>query len=91
MKRTEIRELFAAPDSFGGKEITVCGWVRSIRDQKSLAFIQLSDGGTHLPLQVVMFDSLSNYKEIAGQNVGAALIVHGMFKLTTEAKQPFEV
>ena len=91
MKRTEIRELFASPESFGGKEITVCGWVKSIRDQKSLAFIQLSDGGTHLPLQVVMFDSISNYKEIAGQNVGAALIVHGVFKLTPEAKQPFEV
>ena len=91
MKRTEIRELFASPESFGGKEITVCGWVKSIRDQKRMAFIQLSDGGTHLPLQVVMFDSIENYKEIAGQNVGAALIVHGLFKLTPEAKQPFEV
>ena len=91
MKRIEIRELFAAPEDFSGKEITVCGWVKSIRDQKSLAFIQLSDGSTHLPLQVVMFDSISNYKEIAGQNVGAALIVHGVFKLTPEAKQPFEL
>ncbi len=91
MKRTEIRELFDTPESFGGKEITVCGWVKAIRDHKSMAFIHLSDGSCHLPLQVVMFDSVSNYSEIAAQNVGAALVVKGMFKLTPDAKQPFEV
>ena len=34
---------------------------------------------------------LDNYKEIAGQNVGAALIVTGTLVLTPEAKQPLEV
>ena len=91
MKRTEIRELFASPESFEGKEITVCGWIKAIRDQKHMAFIHLSDGSTHTPLQVVMFDSVSNYSEIAAQNIGAALIVKGLFKLTPEAKQPFEI
>ena len=91
MKRTEMRELFAAPEKFSGQEITVCGWIKAIRDQKHMAFIHLSDGSTHLPVQVVMFDTVSNYSEIAGQNIGAALVVKGIFKLTPEAKQPFEV
>ncbi len=32
-----------------------------------------------------------HYKEIASQNVGAALIVHGTVVLTPEAKQPLEM
>ena len=36
-------------------------------------------------------DELNNYKEIAGQNVGAALIVRGAVVLTPEAKQPLEI
>ena len=35
--------------------------------------------------------SLANYKEIASQNVGAALTVTGTVVLTPEAKQPLEV
>ena len=35
--------------------------------------------------------ALENYKEIAGQNVGAALIVTGTVVLTPEAKQPLEL
>lgn len=91
MKRIEISSLFASPEKYSGQEITVAGWVKSIRDQKSLAFISLGDGSCHLPLQVVMLNGLNNYNEIASQNVGAALVVKGLFKLTPEAKQPFEV
>ena len=35
--------------------------------------------------------NIENYKEIAAQNVGAALRVTGTFILTPEAKQPFEL
>ena len=92
MKHTDISALFAAPDEFAGKEITVCGWAKAIRDQKHMAFISLSDGTCHLPLQVVaMADALNNYAEVAAQNVGAALVVTGLFKLTPSAKQPFEI
>ena len=44
MKRTKIAQIFADADSFGGKEITVCGWARTIRDMKNFGFIELNDG-----------------------------------------------
>ncbi len=92
MKHTDISALFANPDEFAGKEITVCGWAKAIRDQKHMAFISLSDGTCHLPVQVVaMADALNNYTDVAAQNVGAALVVKGLFKLTPSAKQPFEI
>ena len=59
---------------------------------KTFGFIELNDGSCFKNLQVVMSaDELNNYKEIAGQNVGAALIVRGAVVLTPEAKQPLEV
>lgn len=59
---------------------------------EDLRFIELNDGSCFRNLQVVMdANSLSNYKEIAAQNVGAALIVRGTVVLTPEAKQPLEV
>ena len=35
--------------------------------------------------------TLENYRDIAAQNVGAALIVTGTIVLTPEAKQPMEL
>ena len=92
MERMKIAALFADQETLGGREITVCGWARTIRDMKTFGFIELNDGSCFRNLQVVMdAGELSNYKEIAAQNVGAALIVRGTVVLTPEAKQPLEV
>ena len=92
MERTQIARIFADQESFGGQTVTVMGWARTIRDMKTFGFIELNDGSCFKNLQVVLdANVLSNYKEITGQNVGAALIVKGEVVLTPEAKQPLEV
>ena len=92
MNRTTIAALFADQDKLGGQSVTVMGWARTIRDMKTFGFIELNDGSCFKNLQVVMdANVLSNYKEIASQNVGAALIVKGEVVLTPGAKQPLEV
>ena len=92
MERTTISQIFADQEQFGGQTVTVCGWARTIRDMKTFGFIELNDGSCFRNLQIVMdANVLGNYKEIAGQNVGAALIVTGKVVLTPEAKQPLEV
>ena len=92
MERMRIAAIFADQESLGGKDVTVCGWARTIRDMKTFGFIELNDGSCFKNLQVVMSaEELANYKEIAAQNVGAALIVHGTVVLTPDAKQPLEL
>lgn len=92
MDRTTIAAIFADQEALGGQTVTVCGWARTIRDMKTFGFIELNDGSCFKNLQIVMdANVLGNYKEIAGQNVGAALIVTGTVVLTPEAKQPLEV
>lgn len=41
MKRTEIARIFADMEHYGGQSVTVCGWVRTIRDMKNFGFIEL--------------------------------------------------
>ena len=92
MERMRIAAIFADQESLGGKDVTVCGWARTIRDMKTFGFIELNDGSCFKNLQVVMSaEELANYKDIAAQNVGAALIVKGTVVLTPDAKQPLEV
>ena len=92
MKRQRIAGIYANPEAFGGQTVTVCGWARTTRDMKNFGFIELNDGSTVKSLQVVMERGrLENYDEVARQNVGAALIVHGELVLTPEARQPFEL
>ncbi len=92
MQRTEIKSLFSAVADYIDSEVTVCGWVKTIRQSKTLGFIELNDGTSFQNLQVVFEPSVvKNYDEIAKQNVGAALVVRGHVLLTPNAKQPFEV
>ncbi|MBQ3724429.1 MAG: asparagine--tRNA ligase, partial [Oscillospiraceae bacterium] len=92
IERTRIAAVFADADALSGKEITVFGWARTIRDMKTFGFVELNDGSCFKNLQVVMSaQELDNYRDIAGQNVGAALRVTGTVVLTPEAKQPLEL
>ena len=92
MKRTTISEIYKSPEFFADKEITVAGWAKTIRSSNAFGFIELGDGSFFSPLQIVFeADKLDNYKDIAKQNVGAALIARGTLVLTPEAKQPFEL
>ena len=44
MKHTDIKILFNDSEKYLSKSVTVCGWVRTWRDSKSIAFIELNDG-----------------------------------------------
>ena len=92
MQRTEIKALFSSVTDHIDSEVTVCGWVKTIRQSKTLGFIELNDGSCFQNLQVVFEPgAVENYNDIAKQNVGAALVVKGNVILTPNAKQPFEV
>ena len=91
-ERMKIAAVFADSESLGGKTVTVCGWAKTIRDMKTFGFVELNDGSCFKNLQIVLdANVLENYKDIASQNVGAAMIVTGTVVLTPEAKQPLEI
>ena len=75
MKHSKIRSI---KSSQIGSIITVCGWIRTIRAQKSFSFIELNDGSTLSSLQIVADASLSLYKELLKKlSTGASISVTG--------------
>lgn len=90
MKSITVRQLFRQTPS-DGSIVTICGWVRTLRDSKSFAFIELNDGTFFKNVQIVAEDTLSNFKEVVKTTLGSAITVTGMMAYTPEMKQPFEI
>ena len=91
MDLATVREIYRDREKFLDTQVSVGGWVRSVRDSKAFGFIVLSDGSYFEPLQIVYHDTMENFDEISKLNVGAAVIVTGTLVATPQAKQPFEI
>ncbi|MBR5269775.1 MAG: asparagine--tRNA ligase [Anaerotignum sp.] len=92
MDLTTVKSIYRETAEYANKEVTIGGWIRTMRVSKNFGFIELNDGSFFKNIQVVFeADKVSNYEEISKQNVGAALIVKGLLVETPEAKQPFEI
>lgn len=58
--------------------VTIKGWVRTKRELKEFAFIEVNDGSSLQSLQVVLNQDLPNYSEVLRRlNTGASLEVSG--------------
>ncbi len=91
MDLTDIRELYRNSGEYIDKELTIGGWVRSIRDSKTFGFIVVNDGTFFEPLQIVYADALDNFETISKLNVGSAIVATGKIVATPQAKQAFEM
>lgn len=89
MKHIDIAEVFANKDLIG-KDIVVCGWVRTSRDSKNMAFIELNDGTSLKHLQIVLDKSVmpdvSDYMKL-----GTSLKVTGAVVKSVVAADSVEI
>ena len=87
-----VKEIYAQPEKYFDKTISLSGWIRSNRNSKVFGFIELNDGTFFKNIQLVYEEqNLSDFKEITKLGVGTAIEVKGVLVETPEAKQPFEV
>lgn len=92
-----IRELYDL--SVTGSEVEkdsleyvqIQGWVRTNRSNGSIGFIELNDGTYFRNGQIVYTKECEQFTEIEKYLTGTALTITGKFKLTPEARQPFEI
>lgn len=92
MERVKIKELFRQTEEYLGKEVTVAGWIRQIRDSKKLAFIELNDGSFFKPVQIIVEEEkVKNFMEVVKLNISASIKVTGILDETPNSKQPFEI
>ncbi len=89
MKHTKIKRIQTTDL---GKKLTVCGWIRTLREQKSFSFIELNDGSTFSNLQVICEGSLTGYAELIPQlSTGAAVAITGELVQSPGQKQKWEL
>ena len=87
----DLKQIFEQYERLANQEVTIEGWVRNHRDQKSFGFLMVADGTDFRVVQVVYDDALDGFEAIQKIKVGAAVEVEGTLVLTPELKQPFEI
>ncbi|MCL2559726.1 MAG: asparagine--tRNA ligase [Turicibacter sp.] len=92
MEKTVVRQLFRNKETYIDQEVTINGWIRNNRAQKSFGFLMVNDGSFFETLQVVYSEeALSNFKEVQKFGVGAAVVVTGKVVATGKDAQPIEI
>lgn len=89
MKHIDIIDIFAKKELIGTK-VTVCGWVRTSRDSKNMAFIELNDGTSLKHLQIVIdkavLTDISDFMKL-----GTSLKVEGTLVNSAVAEDSVEI
>lgn len=91
MKDITVRSLYKQTDEYVDKQITIEGWIKTVRDSKTFGFIELNDGTFFKNVQIVFTDKLENFDEVRKLTLSSSIKVTGTFVLTQNAKQPFEI
>lgn len=86
MKRIKIKNI---SEKQIGQTLTVAGWVRSVRDQKNFAFIELNDGTRLSSLQIIAEEALRpSFEHLT---TGASIAVTGELVQSLGKNQSFEL
>ena len=91
MEKLTIKEIYQNTENYIGKQVTIEGWVKTVRDSKSFGFLELNDGSFFKNIQIVFDDALSNFNEICKLSISSSIKVIGTLVKTEGAKQPFEI
>lgn len=92
MHRIKIKEIKTNPGDWLGKEITVAGWARSMRKQKTFAFIDLNDGTTLASFQCIMEEDMPEFEKMINQiKAGTCLSLTGTIVESPGQKQNVEL
>jgi len=90
--RVQIKKILEAGEALVGRKIRVCGWVRTMRDQKQVMFLELTDGSGPGGLQVVLDPAVPGYESLkSGCGTGASVMCYGVLVKSPAAKQPVEL
>ncbi|MBN4067414.1 asparagine--tRNA ligase [Simkania negevensis] len=92
VERIKIKRIKECADKFLGQEVNIKGWVRTVRKQKVLAFIEINDGSSLSGIQVVLDSAVPDYDELMEViTTGASLSVTGEVKESPGKNQAVEI
>jgi asparaginyl-tRNA synthetase len=93
--RVKIKQLkYPAPGvpSLLGQEVTIKGWVRTVRNQKTFSFAEVNDGSTLSNFQVILNPDLPDYEKILSHlSTGVSVAVVGKIVENPGKEQAWEM
>lgn len=78
-------------EELDGKEIELCGWIKKSRFSSNVGFIELNDGTSFKPIQIVVEKDYEDFSKISKLPLYSALIIKGKLVATPDAQQAFEI
>ncbi|KAK4529727.1 hypothetical protein CCYA_CCYA02G0584 [Cyanidiococcus yangmingshanensis] len=92
--RVRIQRLYAEAAHYlepANAYVHIKGWVRTVRDQKQFAFVQVNDGSNVSGVQVVVDGSLPSFHEVTQLTTGCSVAVLGYVRESPGKEQPIEI
>jgi len=97
--RTRVKDIIGVQDqgeSWIGQTVTVCGWVKTARNQKGddglMMFVEISDGSMLQGIQAVVFENCVGYSKAQSQlGTGASVKIVAEIVRSPAAKQVVEL
>jgi asparaginyl-tRNA synthetase len=92
--RTKIKEILQTqhPELLIGKTVSISGWIRTVRDQKAFAFIEINDGSTLGNLQIIADACLPDMTELFPKlTTGASVSIQGTLLASPGKNQSLEL
>lgn len=75
--RQRVRRVVERAESIG-TEVRVCGWVRTVREQKAFAFVNLNDGSSLAGLQLVIAAGTTAFDVVSRLSTGCSVAATGV-------------
>ena len=91
MNDFDLRDIFSNIDGFLGRAVSVNGWIRNHRKQKTFGFIDFFDGTCFQSLQVVYGENTDGFSEIKNYHIGSSINVTGKLVRTQGREDGYEI
>jgi len=91
MEIKTVREIYRGGAELLGQTVSVQGWVRTARESKAVAFIELNDGSFFKNLQVVYDPNVAPFNDMTHPTTGSALTIQGELVESPKPEQPYEL
>lgn len=93
MTVVSVKQALAGGTAEAGHEVTVRGWVRTLRESRGgLSFVNVSDGSCFAPIQIVATSDLANYEsDVTRLSAGAGIIATGTLVPSQGKGQAYEI
>ena len=90
-KNILVKSLYRNTSEYLNKDVTISGWIRTLRASNAFGFIEINDGSFFKNIQIVFDNKLENFKEVSKLPISSSLKIIGTLVETPNAKQPFEI